>query len=80
MRGGDVSLSVGGATIQFEVPPVLNVTKHEIRDMFVGLSQAVDDNATELNQAIPNPARSAASPAAKAVALALVAFKHVGIV
>jgi hypothetical protein len=56
------------------------VTKHEIRDMFVGLSQAVDDNATELNQAIPNPARSAASPAAKAVALALVAFKHVGIV
>lgn len=80
MRGGPVSIRVGSSTFTVQLDGTLDgggaLLKGQNRDAIVAIDGALDDNATTLNSAIPQPQRSTLSTKAKALMLALVAFRR----
>jgi hypothetical protein len=80
MRGGPVTIHVGNSSFTVQLNAQLDgggtLLKSQNRDAIVAIDGAVDDNATTLNNAIPQPQRSALSTKAKALMLALVAFRR----
>jgi hypothetical protein len=80
MRGKAVTLTVGGSSFTVQLDAQLDgggsLLKTQNRDAIVAIDGAVDNNATTLNNAIPQPQRGTLSTKAKALMLALVAFRR----
>lgn len=80
MRGGAVTLTVGGSSFTVTLDATLDgggsLLKAQNRAAIVAVDGAIDANASTLNTAIPQPQRSTLSTRAKALMVALVAFRR----